>query len=205
MNEKERLMNLIDQFFDRDLMWVGAMLDQRREDGNHKLSMTILEKLNKKRENLSGAEVTRRRQDMRAWWVEYKWRPIQVLQFNFNVMMHFFRLCHGKLQDEDKWFKLFDEQAIAKLNQIETLLMDYITVIERRPDYKEEIPNSRQWFLNYALEYAQLIWDEQKNVTVGQNRQEVQTDVASSSKRPRPDDLGMLLERLRLSAGAELG
>jgi hypothetical protein len=99
MNEQEYLMNLLDQFFDRDLAWVRGMLDQHREDGNHKLSLTILEKLNEDRGNLSGAEVTRRGQDMRVWWVmENNWRPILVLQFNFNVMMHFFRLCHGKLE-----------------------------------------------------------------------------------------------------------
>ncbi len=33
----------------------------------------------------------------------------------------------------------------------------------------------------------------------------VDTDAASSGKRPRRDDLGMLLERLRLSSGVELG
>jgi hypothetical protein len=34
---------------------------------------------------------------------------------------------------------------------------------------------------------------------------DVDTDETPSSKRPRRDDLGMLLERLRLSVGVELG
>jgi hypothetical protein len=197
MNEQQHLMNLLDQFFDRDLVWLRGMLDKHREDGDHKMSLTILDNLNEDRGNLSGADVTSEGLNMRAWWMEDKWRPILVLQFHFNVVMHFFRLCHGKLKNGDEWLETFDENNIAKLNQIESLLGDYIKDIERRPDYKKEIPNSRQWLLVYALEYEVLIWAEQKSVAVG--------DMPSSSKRLRPGDLGVLLERLRLSVGVKVG
>jgi hypothetical protein len=157
MDKQQDLMNLLDQFFDRDLKWVGSMLDQHREDGDHKVSLKILMDLKGERGRASAADVTRREEDMRVWWEEKTWRPILVLQFNFNVMMHFFRLCHGKLEDGDDWFKSFDKHNVAKLNQIESLLRNYIKDIERRKDYKEEIPDSRQWLLDYALEYALLI------------------------------------------------
>jgi hypothetical protein len=173
------------------------MLDKHAQGGDHNLSLTILEDLKERRGNLSGADVTRREEDMRVWWTERTWRPILVLQFNFNVMMHFFRLCHGTLQDGDKWLEVFDGRAIAKMNKIESLLRDYIKDIERRPDYKEEIPDSREWLLNYALEYTQLIWAEQKSVAVG--------DMPLSNKRRNEGDFGVLLERLRLSVGVELG
>jgi hypothetical protein len=193
MDKQQDLMILLDQFFDRDLEWVGAMLDQKREEGDHKVSLRILMDLKRERGNLSVEEVTRRRLDMRAWWEEYKWRKILVLQFNFNVMMHFFRLCHGKLGKGDAWFKSFDENNVAKLNNIEYLLRNYIKDIERQKDYKEEIPDSRQWLLDYALEYALLIWSEQKSVAVGWR--------PWSSKRSKQGDLGVLLERLGLSVG----
>ena len=111
-------------------------MDQRREDGDHKVSLKILVDLKRERGNLSGADVTRRGLDMRVWWTEGTWRPILVLQFNFQVMMHFFRLC--KLKDGDVWLTSFDVFTIAKLNQIETLLGDYITDIERTKDYKKK-------------------------------------------------------------------
>jgi hypothetical protein len=76
------------------------------------------------------------------------------------------------------------------LNQIETLLGDYITDIERTKDYKKEIPDSRRWLLDYGLEYELLIWSEEKSVAVG--------DMPSSIKRTRIGDLGVLLERLRV-------
>jgi hypothetical protein len=142
---------------------------------------------------LTGADVIKRGLDMRAWWEEYKWSKILVLQFNFNVMMHFFRLCHGQLRKGDDWLQSFDKYTTAKLNQIETLLGDYIKDIERREDYKAEIPDSRQWLLNYALEYALLIWSEQKKVAVGW--------MPWSKKRPKQGDLDVLLERLGLSVG----
>ena len=190
MNGQVELMNLLDQFFDRDLERVGAMLDQKREDGDHKVSLRILMDLKRERGNLSGEDVTERGLDMRVWWEEYKWRKILVLQFNFNVMMHFFRLCHGKLEAGDDWLKSFDENNVAKLNNIESLLRNYIKDIERRESYKEEIPDSRQWLLDYALEYALLMWGEKKSVSVGW--------MPWSSKRPREGDLGVLLERLRV-------
>jgi hypothetical protein len=212
MDKQEDLMNLLDQFFDRDLERVGAMLDQKREDGDHKVSLRILMDLKRERGNLSAADVTRRGQDMRAWWEEYKWRKILVLQFNFNVMMHFFRLCYGQLGKGDAWFQSFDENNVAKLNNIESLLRNYIKDIERResykkeiPDsrrikdketresYKNEIPDSRQWLLDYALEYALLMWSENKSVEVGW--------MPWSSKRHRDSDLGVLLERLGVSVG----
>jgi hypothetical protein len=193
MNRQVELMNLLDQFFDRELLWMRGMLDQRREDGDHNLSLTILEDLSKKRGNLSGADVTRREGDMRMWWMERTWRPILVLQFNFNVMMHFFGLCHGTLHDGDKWLETFDKSDVAKLNEIETLLGDYVKDIERTENYKEEIPDSRQWLLDYGVEYALLIWAEKKSVAVG--------DMPLSSKRPKEGDLGVLLERLGLSVG----
>ncbi len=90
--------------------------------------------------------------------------------------------------------KSFDEYTTAKLNQIETLQRNYIKDIERREDYKAEIPDSRQWLLNYALEYALLIWSEQKNVTVG-------WIPPWSNKRPKQGDLDVLLERLGLTVG----
>jgi len=195
MDKQEDLMILLDQFFDRDLERVGAMLDQKREDGDHKVSLRILMDLKRERGNLSGAEVTRRGLDMRAWWEEYKWSKILVLQFNFNVMMHFFRLCHGNLKNGDKWLEMFDVYEVEKLNNIESLLRNYIKDIERRKDYKEEIPDSRQWLLDYALEYALLIWAEKKSVAVGWR--------PWSSKRPRDSDLGVLLERLGLSVGVD--
>jgi hypothetical protein len=131
----------------------------------------------------------------------------------------------------DAWFKSFDENDVAKLNNIESLLRNYIKDIERResykkeipdsrrmkdietrkdykkeiPDsrrikdietresYKNEIPDSRQWLLDYALEYALLMWAEKKSVEVGW--------MPWSSKRPRDSDLGVLLERLGLTVG----
>jgi hypothetical protein len=155
MDKQEDLMILLDQFFDCDLAWVGAMLDQRREDGDHKVSLKILVDLKKGRGRASAADVTRRGEDMRVWW-EGQWRP-------------------------------------AKLNNIESLLRNYIKDIERRKDYKEEIPDSRQWLLNYALEYALLIWAEKKSVAVGW--------MPWSNKRPREGDLDVLLERLGLTVG----
>ncbi len=193
MDKQEDLMILLDQFFATDLEWVGAMLDQRREDGDHKVSLKILMDLKGNRGRASPADVTRRKEDMRVWWTEKTWRPILVLQFNFNVMMHFFRLCHSKLKNGDKWLETFKKNDVAKLKQIETLLGDYIKDIERRKDYKEEIPDSRQWLLDYALEYALLIWSEQKNVTVGW--------MPWSKKRPKKGELDVLLERLGLTVG----
>jgi hypothetical protein len=195
MNGQVELMNLLDQFFDRDLERVWAMLDRKREDGDHKVSLRILMDLKGGRGNLSGEDITERELDMRAWWGEYKWRKILVLQFNFNVMMHFFRLCHGKLENGDKWLETFDVHDVAKLNNIESLLRNYIKDIERLKDYKDEIPDSRQWLLDYALEYALLIWAEEKSVAVG--------DMPSSIKRTRPGDLGVLLERLGVSVGVD--
>jgi hypothetical protein len=192
MDKQEDLMNLLDQFFDRDLERVGAMLDQKREDGDHKVSLRILMGLKRERGRLSGSDVTIREEDMRVWWTEKTWRPILVLQFNFNVMMHFFRLCYGTLKGGDEWLQSFDKYTTAKLNQIETLLGDYIKDIETRESYKKEIPDSRQWLLDYALEYALLIWSEQKNVTV---------EWMPWKKRPRNSDLGVLLERLAVSVG----
>ena len=162
-----------------------------------------------KRGRASAADVTRREEDMRVWWTEKTWRPILVLQFNFKVMMHFFRLCHGNLETEDKWLKLFGVYEVEKLNNIESLLRNYIKDIERREDYKEEIPDSRQrredykkeipdsrqWLLDYALEYALLIWAEKRSVEVGW--------MPWSSKRTREGDLGVLLERLGVSVGVE--
>ena len=212
MDKQEDLMNLLDQFFDRDLERVGEMLDQRREDGDHKVSLKILMDLRGKRGRASAADVTRRKEDMRVWWTEKTWRPILVLQFNFNVMMHFFRLCHGKLKTGDKWLETFDVYKVENLNNIESLLRNYIKDIERRKDYKKEIPDSRrmkdietresykkeipdsrQWLLDYALEYALLMWAEKKSVEVGW--------IPWSSKRPRDSDLGVLLERLAVSVG----
>ena len=193
MNRQVELMNLLDQFFDRELLWMRGMLDQRREDRDHNLSLTILEDLSKNRGSISGADVTRRGDDMRMWWKERTWRPILVLQFNFNVMMHFFGLCHGTLQDGDKWLKTFDKNDVAKLNEIETLLGDYVKDIERTENYKKEIPDSRRWLLDYGLEYALLMLAEEKSVPVG--------DMPLSSKRPKEGDLGVLLERLGLSVG----
>lgn len=194
MDKQEDLMILLDQFFATHLDWVGAMLDEHREDGDHKVSLKILMDLKgDSSRRLTGADVTTRGLDMRAWWDEYKWSKILVLQFNFNVMMHFFRLCHGKLQKGDKWLEMFNVHDVAKLNQIESLLRNYIKDIERRKDYKEEIPDSRQWLLNYALEYALLIWSEQKNVTVGW--------MPWSKKRPKKGELDVLLERLGLTVG----
>ncbi len=190
MDKQQDLMILLDQFFATDLDWVGAMLDQRREDGDHKVSLKILMDLRGKRGRASAADVTRRKEDMRVWWREETWKPILVLQFNFNVMMHFFRLCHGKLENGDKWLQIFDEHEIAKLNQIETLLGHYIKDKERTDDYKQEILDSRRWLLDYGLEYALLIWSEQKSVAVG--------DMSWSSNRRREGDLGVLLERLRV-------
>ena len=214
MDKQQDLMNLLDQFFDRDLELVGAMLDQKREDADHKVSLRILMDLKRERGNLSGEDVTRRGLDMRAWWEEYKWRKILVLQFNFNVMMHFFRLCHGNLETEDKWLKSFDVYEVEKLNNIESLLRNYIKDIERRKDYKKEIPDSRrikdietresykneipdsrQWLLDYALEYALLMWAEKKSVEVGW--------MSWSKKRTRDSDLGVLLERLGVSVGVD--
>jgi hypothetical protein len=156
MDKQQDLMNLLDQFFDRDLERVGEMLDQRREDGDHKVSLKILMDLKEGRGRASAADVTRRGEDMRVWW-EGQWRPILVLQFNFNVMMHFFRLCHGKLRNGDDWMKTFDEYDVEKLNKIESLLSRYIKDIERTKDYKKEIPDSLKWMLDYALEYELLI------------------------------------------------
>jgi hypothetical protein len=90
---------------------------------------------------------------------------------------------------------MFDVYEVEKLNNIESLLRNYIKDIERRKDYKEEIPDSRQWLLDYALEYALLIWAEKKSVAVGWR--------PWSSKRPRDSDLGVLLERLGLSVGVD--
>jgi hypothetical protein len=87
----------------------------------------------------------------------------------------------------------FDKNKVAKLNKIETLLGDYIKDIERRKDYKKEIPDSRKWLLDFALEYTLLMWAEEKSVAVG--------DMPLSSKRRKACDFGVLLERLRLSGG----
>jgi hypothetical protein len=194
MDKQQDLMNLLDQFFDRDLERVGEMLDQRREDGDHKESLKILMDLKGDRyRRLNGADVTERGLDMREWWEEYKWRKILVLQFNFNVMMHFFRLCHGHLKNGDKWLKMFDVHEVEKLNNIESLLRNYIKDIERRKDYKEEIPDSRQCLLDYALEYALLMWAEKKSVAVGW--------MPWLNKRPKQGDLDVLLERLGLTVG----
>jgi hypothetical protein len=190
MESQERLMNLLDQFFDRDLAYVTGMLDAHTPDGNHRLSMTILWNLkSESSRKITAAEVTRLNLDMRVWWRERKWRPILVLQFHFNVMMHFFRLCPS-LQDGSKWSRLFDEHSIAKLNAIETLLGNYITDIERQPDYTREIPNSRQWLLNYALEYAQQIWASQTHTQSRKRERQADQSVV-------PADLTALLSQLR--------
>jgi hypothetical protein len=49
MDKQQDLMILLDQFFDRDLERVGAMLDQHREDGDHKVTLKILMDLRGKR------------------------------------------------------------------------------------------------------------------------------------------------------------
>ena len=84
-----------------------------------------------------------------------------MLQFNFNVLMHFFRVCYSSLNPENKWHQMFNERDFEKFSDIKTLFEAYISDIEQREDYKKEIGNSRQWLLDYALEYAQLIWAEQ--------------------------------------------
>jgi hypothetical protein len=102
---------------------------------------------------------------VRAWWVrDPKWRNILVLQFNFNVLMHFFRVCYSSLKPEHTWHKMFDARDFEKFSDIETLFGAYIADIENREDYKQEIGNSRQWLLDYALEYAHLIWADQHSV-----------------------------------------
>ena len=183
-------MNLVDQFFDRDLAYVTAMLDAHAPGGNHRLSMTILENLkSESTRKLNAADVKRLNLDMRVWFRERKWRPILVLQFHFNVMMHFFRLCPS-LQDGSKWSRFFDAHNIAELNAIETLLGNYITDIERQADYTREIPNSRQWLLNYALEYAQQIWASETH-TQSRKRQRQADQIVV------PADLTALLRQLR--------
>ena len=177
-------MNLLDQFFDRDLAYVTAMLDAHTPDGNHNLSMTILWNLkSESTRKLTAADVTKLNQDMRVWWRERKWRPILVLQFNFNVMMHFFRLCPSP-QDGSKWSHFFPVHTITQLNDIETLLRDYITDIERQPDYTQEIPNSRQWLLNYALEYAQQIWASQTHTQSRKRERQADQSVVPPDQAP---------------------
>jgi hypothetical protein len=68
MESQLRLMWLVDQFFDASLRKISGMLDSKEVEGNHKLSVSILEGL----------------------------------QFNFNVVMHFFRVCYSSLKPEHK-------------------------------------------------------------------------------------------------------
>jgi hypothetical protein len=59
---------------------------------------------------------------------------------------------------------MFNERDFEKFSDMKTLFEAYITDIEQREDYKQEIGNSRQWLLDYVLEYEQLIWAEQHSV-----------------------------------------
>ncbi len=74
--------------------------------------------------------------DMRVWWItDRKWRHVLVLQFNFNVLMHFFRVCYSSLNPENKWHQMFNERDFEKFSDIKTLFEAYISDIEQREDY----------------------------------------------------------------------
>ena len=97
------LRGLMDEFLDRYLRLMSGMLNTHSVDGNHKMSVSILEALNKRRGRQSESDIIERGLDMRAWWImDQKWKNILVLQFNFNVLMYFFRVCYSSLKPEHK-------------------------------------------------------------------------------------------------------
>ncbi len=99
---------------------------------------------------------------MRLWWGRdvHTWGPILEFQFNFYVVMHFFRICYAQLDATEYWHRYFWKANFAKFTSIETGLDDYIQQIETRQDYKEETGGTNKWLLNYTLQYTQHIWAE---------------------------------------------
>jgi hypothetical protein len=154
-----RLMNLVEHFLRTQLVYVSRMLDEHAGDGNHKLSVEILNKLLRDRGNLSEQTITKRGGTMKDWWtMDPKWRHVLVFQFNFHVLMHLFKLCYWKLDEQEYFRRLIDKSDLDRFSNIETLLGDYILRMEEREDYQQEIGDTRTWLLGYGVEYAQLIW-----------------------------------------------
>jgi len=152
-------MHLVEDFLRTQLVSVSRMLDEHAGDGNHKLSVEILNKLLRDRGNLSEQTITGRGGTMKDWWtMDPKWRHVLVFQFNFHVVMHLFKLCYWKLDEQEYFRRLIDKTDLAKFRDIETLLGDYILRMEEREDYQQEIGDTRTWLLGYGVEYAQLIW-----------------------------------------------
>jgi hypothetical protein len=203
------LMRMMDHFLDVTLEQIELTLTKYSTDQNYLQSMSILTSL-RKRAKLNSDFVSSRNDDMRLWWMHSpennKWRTILVLQFNFHVIVHIFRECHSHIDHTSAWYNLFTPSEFQKFEQIETLLEAYIEDIETREDYIAEIENSRRWLLNYALEYAQLIWSRPPYAPKAPEHvaADVEQDAEHSSsqsvlgKRPSPDTSLLLCKLLEM-------
>lgn len=180
-DRQHALMYNLDWFFDAPFAVVERILSQCAVNSAPKdhwferceHSMNILKNLKESRGNTYFVDICQRKDDIREWWAsrnpqaKNEWKPILVLLFHYHVVMHYFHIHYSQLDSTHKYYGYFCKNDLERLNNTETIFLDYITDIEKRVDYKAEIGNSLMWLIDYALEYTRLMSDYQSKTNSG--------------------------------------